>query len=304
MAFTNSWDETTPTGSDAASVADDFFRKHRLDLGERLEVMFYGFNASDNSSPEDVPGVKSLPFRNQGDTPSTPSTDYGLVYVKNVDGIPELFYLDDEGNEIQLTSAGSLGSLSTSLLARTIVVNSATGNTPASFQSEDVNANIELYDNGTTGGKESALKRTSDVLTLSPDGGDNRLGTATASATANNRQIADKGYVDDSALNPGIAKAWVVFSGAGNMLANHNVTGVNRTDTGKFTITWDTNFSSAEYAIAGFCAKGAGVTAGVVCNSSEDTPLAAGSAKIETRETADNDLQNFTRTTVIAFGDQ
>ena len=109
MAFTNTWDETTPTGSDNASTADDFFRKHRLDLGERLEGMFYGFNADSNASPENDTGIKNLKLYKQSGDP-TVVTDFGHFYVKLVSGVPELFYQDDENTTLQLTSGGNLKS--------------------------------------------------------------------------------------------------------------------------------------------------------------------------------------------------
>ncbi len=110
MAHTNAWDETTPLGSENASTADNYLRQHRLDLGERLGAILYGFNASSNAVPENDYGIKSLRCYNQATTPSTPSTDYALIYVKNVSGVPELCYLDDEGNELQMTSGGNLKS--------------------------------------------------------------------------------------------------------------------------------------------------------------------------------------------------
>ncbi len=107
MAVTNSWDESTPTGSDNASTTDDFFRKHRKDLGERLEPINYGFNTGDNNAPENAPGIKNLPFFKQDSDPSQ-VTDYGHFYVKLVSGVPELFYQDDTNTTLQLTQGGSL----------------------------------------------------------------------------------------------------------------------------------------------------------------------------------------------------
>ena len=97
MAFANAWDETTPAGSDNASTTDDFFRKHRLDLGERLEDMFMGFDASDNSDPENQIGVKFLKFYKQSDP--TSDTNYGHLYIKTVGATPELFFKDEDSNE-------------------------------------------------------------------------------------------------------------------------------------------------------------------------------------------------------------
>jgi hypothetical protein len=107
MAHTNAWDESTPLGSENASTADDYFRQHRLDLGERLEDMFYGFNAASNAAPENDFGVKLLKFYKQTSDP-TAATDYGHFYVKLVDGVPEIFYQDDTNTTLQMTSGGDL----------------------------------------------------------------------------------------------------------------------------------------------------------------------------------------------------
>ncbi len=112
MSFSNAWDETTPVGATNASEADNFFRKHRLDLGERLEDIFYGFNASDNSDQENEVGVKNLKMYREASDPST-VTDYGHLYVKLVSGVPELFFQDDTNTTLQLTSGGRLYSSST-----------------------------------------------------------------------------------------------------------------------------------------------------------------------------------------------
>lgn len=51
-----------------------------------------------------------------------------------------------------------------------------------------------------------------------------------------------------TALTPGLAKAWAVFSGTtGTILASHNVTSVTRTGTGAYDVVLATDFSSANY---------------------------------------------------------
>lgn len=110
MAYTNAWDETTPLGSEQASVLDNYQRQHRLDLGERLEDMFYGFNAASNAAPENDYGVKSLRLYKQTSDPTT-ATDYGHFYIKLVSGVPELFYQDDTNTAKQLTSGGQINIL-------------------------------------------------------------------------------------------------------------------------------------------------------------------------------------------------
>lgn len=56
--------------------------------------------------------------------------------------------------------------------------------------------------------------------------------------------------------HPAVPKFWVyvqsrLTNGAATILASHNVSGVNRDDTGKYTITFTTAFSSANYCVIG-----------------------------------------------------
>ena len=45
------------------------------------------------------------------------------------------------------------------------------------------------------------------------------------------------------------AKAWVQFNAAGEIQGTgYNITSVTKTDTGKYTIVWDTNFADDDYA--------------------------------------------------------
>lgn len=106
MAFTNNWDEDTPVGTDLASTIDNKQRAHRLDLGERFESMFYGFNSGSAVSPENDFGCKSLRLFPQ--TSPTFDGNYGFFFGKTVAGKVELHYLDSANTEKQITSGGKL----------------------------------------------------------------------------------------------------------------------------------------------------------------------------------------------------
>ena len=149
MAHSNSWSESVPIGTEDASTTDDYLRQWRADLGDRLETMFYGFNASSNAAPENVPGVKVLKMYNQSTAPGNGGTDYGHLYVKLVSGVPELFFHDDETTDaLQLTSGGKLKSTAG------LVVDGAstlTGNV-ACAGTLDVTGNIDPTSYETTNG--------------------------------------------------------------------------------------------------------------------------------------------------------
>lgn len=112
MAFTNSWEESQPPGTQAASLGDNRIRDLKLNLGERLEDMLYGFNVSDGADHEALYGVKKLLFRELSADPTIIDTDNELfLYTKDVGGKSELFYKDNADSVKQLTSAGKLNVL-------------------------------------------------------------------------------------------------------------------------------------------------------------------------------------------------
>jgi len=114
----------------------------------------------------------------------------------------------------------------------------------------------------------------------------NISGTANAPPTAN--QITKESS----------AKAWVKFTGSnGAITGSLNITSVVRNATGQYTITWDTDFTNANYCVF--------ITANR--SSSSDgtmtflTSQAAGSITIETRIRS-GQLTDFTDVYVVAFG--
>ena len=190
MAKTDPINTANPAGSSDPKQGDDHIRTLAKAVAEILGVDHYVGASSPYS--EDAAGEHKKVILNAvlGSDPD-PGTGKGALYIKTADAKPELHYQDAEGSVVQLTRGGALGS-------RVLDLNSKSQNVAASLHSEDANVILELYDNGTTGGKESALRRVSDVLTLSANGGDNRLGTATGS---DDRAIADKAYVDDQIVS-------------------------------------------------------------------------------------------------------
>jgi hypothetical protein len=98
------------------------------------------------------------------------------------------------------------------------------------------------------------------TLTLDPDGAELIDGESTITLlTDESLRIVCTGTAFLTAgrtpfSREGEAKAWVKFTppsgtGACTLNASFNVTGVNRDSLGQYTITWDTNFSSGDYAV-------------------------------------------------------
>jgi hypothetical protein len=102
MAFTRDWNEATPLGSADANTLDDIIRNGEVDISDRLKNMIYGFIAGENTLNQHF---QYLQFYEQSSV-SKPSAGYGRVYCKAVSGKCELFWQDEDENEIQLTTGG------------------------------------------------------------------------------------------------------------------------------------------------------------------------------------------------------
>ncbi len=120
-------------------------------------------------------------------------------------------------------------------------------------------------------------------------------------------QKAVKAYIDSlGGSGRGFVKAWVSFNG--NSLAingtGFNVASVTRPlgGAGRYTITFSSAFSDDDYAVSGFTADIAN-GAGVVCNISSDTPLATGTALIETVRADNDSFADFDLVTIMIIGD-
>lgn len=201
MAFTNSWNESTPTGKEGAKTTDNYLRKHRLDLGERLEEMFYGFNASDNSGAENIIGIKALKCYRQSSDP-TQVTDYGHFYIKLVSGIPELFYQDDENTTLQITSGGKLYS----------------------------SAGMEIVGNGLIGGTLDVVGNIDPTTFETTRGGfldEDAMGSNSANKVASQQSI--KAYVDTkedvivTQATAGLFGSWTSLDSESNSLVKSEV---------------------------------------------------------------------------------
>ena len=101
MPFVKVWSENTPAGSENTNTGDDRIREFKFAMRERLAV--------DHLAEAVESGVNdyyhTLIHLIQQSTPSLIAL-IGQLYVKDVSGATELFYLDAAGNEVQLTTSG------------------------------------------------------------------------------------------------------------------------------------------------------------------------------------------------------
>lgn len=193
--FSDTYDTATPGGGDSPTEADDRMREIKAAVQQRENVDHYWPLTGTEVSDADAGEHRKVLFHEPIAATPTVASNHGDLRLKDVAAKAELHWTDEDENEVQLTTAGSMGGSSTTIAGQSLTV-SGSANLGISSESTTAGSSLRLFDNGTTGGQEAVLTRTSDVLVLSNGGGDNRLGTATSAATANDRQIADKGYVD------------------------------------------------------------------------------------------------------------
>ena len=95
-----------------------------------------------------------------------------------------------------------------------------------------------------------------------------------------------------------IVKAWIQFNGTGTIAIgdSFNVTSITDLGTGNYTITWDTDFGNATYAVVGMAL---GTQTAVSLQSQ-----AAGSCNIYTLLTSTGGATDHTNIMLIGIGDQ
>lgn len=103
--FTNTWDvsfEAIPPDSQSASQGALRIRNHKEAVRERLEVDHSWAGDTDDGAHKQVTFVDPL-----GSKP-TQANDETYIYSKDVSAKAELFFEDEDGDEVQLTKAGKL----------------------------------------------------------------------------------------------------------------------------------------------------------------------------------------------------
>ena len=176
MAWSRDWDESTPVGSTTnASDIDLWLRYLQIDTAERMESMFYGFNDSSSTAPEDAYGVKHLKLYPQ--TSPTSVANFGFLFGKDASSKIELHYLDEGGDEVQLTSGGYL-CLGSGLIANNTYIKGRNVASSANINMIRVtdSDNLQL-------GKPTILPDTSQ--------------TASNAAPISDTHLPNKKYVDD-----------------------------------------------------------------------------------------------------------
>ena len=104
MAWNHIYDVNTPAGGDDPKEGDDRIREVKAALQERIAKDHYFPKTGSQVSDVDAGEHKKVTLR-VGSAPGAVA-DKGFVYAKDVDSKAELFYIDEDGNEVQITTGG------------------------------------------------------------------------------------------------------------------------------------------------------------------------------------------------------
>jgi len=132
---------------------------------------------------------------------------------------------------------------------------------------------------------------------------------STSAAPTADAQLTNKKYVDEATANKGTTKAWVVFDGTSvdgvedltGVGDSFNVTSVVDNGTGLYTINWDNDFASGNYAISGIAIAPSGTSSMAVSVAFGTTP-SAGSVSVQVQNDAGTKLDS-TYISLTAIGD-
>lgn len=108
--FADTYDTVSPSGDDNPTEGDDRIRETKAAIQERENVDHYWPLTGTEVSDADTGEHRKVTLR-VGSAPSAVA-DKGFVYAKDVSGKAELFYIDEDGNEVQITSGGKILSAS------------------------------------------------------------------------------------------------------------------------------------------------------------------------------------------------
>ncbi len=118
MVLINTYDTASPDGQDDPAEADDRMRETKAAVQERMNDKDGSANGGDHFWPltgtevsdTDTGEHRKVTLRVR--SAPTKLTDKGIVYVKDVSNKAELFYIDEDGKEVQITSGGKILSAS------------------------------------------------------------------------------------------------------------------------------------------------------------------------------------------------
>lgn len=208
--------------------------------------------------------------------------------------------LGDDGNYFDITGTAAI----TGITAKT-------AGTRVTLQFDSTaslvdGGNLKLNGN-LTGAAEVQITLTCDGTNWFEDSRSN-AGTPASASQANMEAASDNSVmVTPLAMkwHPGVAKAWCVFNGTGTpaMTTNYNMdASITDNGTGDWTVSFTTDFSSANYAITGMANRQSS-TDGCFLGLNSSSTFAAGTVRIVTTLPGGSQFDS-SYVSLVAFGDQ
>ena len=284
-AYTNNWDYDAPAGSVAASSIDTHIQNIKTDTMERLNNDHWADNTNSDINSLTACDHRQVTMHNSQAVASG-TADTGILHVEDVNSKAEFMYMDEDNDDVQITSGGALYGLGF-----------------ADVYSTD---DIGCVDDLTCGGNF-------DSTGTATIGGATRI-TGTFDVTGDTNLIGDLSmsgemscvgaiFTNGNNLDEAGIKAWLNFQGSSTVDDSFNVTSVTDNGTGDFTITWATDFGSTNYVVVGTAIATGGGDAFTTVSIKVGTTLATGSCTIVTENDAGTNV-DCDPTMIIAIGDQ
>ena len=108
-------------------------------------------------------------------------------------------------------------------------------------------------------------------------------------------------------FHPSAIKGWAVVTMSGGtptLATNYNITSIGDNGTGDFTITWNTDFSTANYTLCGIAGDFASGSGAYYMDISSTTTISAGAVRVNFKNSAGNNQDPPNRFSAMAAGDQ
>lgn len=201
---TISWDETTPAGSDNLNQGDNRVRELKTQIREVIDVD-HDFPSSGQAA--DVGQHKKCTFQEQADL-GTGAANATILGSQTVSGKGELVYTDEDDNDVQITSQGKIGAAGVDLLGNDLDLDGTL--TSDNITLDTNNTYLKAKDNAGTGTVDLIKADTNDVAVV-PDG----TQTATNAAPSDDKDLANKKYVDDSVTDIGAIEDYATSESTG-----------------------------------------------------------------------------------------
>ncbi len=231
-AKTDPINTSNPAGSSDPKQGDDYIRTLARAVLELLNVDHYigvanpwGSESSGDETGEHAKVTLHAPI-------SDPSNvaNKGHLYIKDVNSKAELHFQDEDGDAIQLTSGGEVLFGSLSSIAK--------------------NTYLKAIDNAGTGTIDLIKGNASDKPVIKAGAELSTSGDPTAAAGIACKEYVDEQIAANATPATQLCKAWVTHNSSGvKQGTGYNIATVVRNGTGDYTVTFDTAFADANYAV-------------------------------------------------------